>query len=79
MFIKAELGSFKSREAAEAGWRRMARDARLAGLTPAYAAVGAETRLVVGSLPSQDAVAALCVELSSLSGTCHPFVPVRAY
>jgi hypothetical protein len=79
LFHEAELGSFKTRQAAEAGWRRMARDARLAAFEPRFTQVGAETRLVVGSLPNAQAVTALCVELSGLTGACRPFVPVRAY
>jgi hypothetical protein len=82
LFYEAELGSFRSKQAAEAGWRQMAQTAKgskLAAFTPRFAAVGTETRLVVGSLPSPAAVDALCVEVSALAGACRPFVPVRAY
>jgi hypothetical protein len=79
LFYAAELGAFKNREAAEADWRRIAKDARLAAFSPRFTTDGAQTRLVVGSLPSTEAVNALCVELSGVTGACRPFVPVRAY
>lgn len=79
LFYAAELGAFKNREAAEAGWRRIAKDARLSAFSPRFTTDGAQTQLVVGSLPSTEAVNALCVELSGVTGACRPFVPVRAY
>jgi hypothetical protein len=79
LFYAAELGAFKTRDAAEANWRRIAKDARLAAFSPRFTTEGAQTRLVVGSLPSAQAVNALCVELSGVTGACRPFVPVRAY
>ncbi|HEV7691170.1 MAG TPA: SPOR domain-containing protein [Hyphomonadaceae bacterium] len=79
LFYAAELGAFKTRDAAEANWRRIAKDARLAAFSPRFTTDGAQTRLVVGSLPNAQAVDALCVELSGLTGACRPFVPVRTY
>jgi len=79
LFYAAELGAFKNRDAAEADWRRIAKDARLAAFSPRFTTDGAQTRLVVGSLPNAQAVDTLCVELSGLTGACRPFVPVRAY
>jgi len=79
LFYEAELGSFRSKAAAEAGWSRLAKDGKLAGLTPRYGAAGAETRLSVGPLGSEAAVNALCVELSALAGACRVTAPVRAY
>jgi len=52
---------------------------RLAGLEPAYAVIGAETRLTAGPMASESAVRALCVELSSLAGACRVAAPIRAY
>ena len=68
LFYEAELGSFRSKQAAEAGWRRHGRRRPAYGLTPRYTAVGADTRLTAGPLASQAAVDALCVELSALPG-----------
>jgi len=79
LFYEAELGSFRSKAAAEAGWRQLAKDNRLAGLDPRYSIAGAETRLSVGPLASEAAVSALCVELSALAGACRVAAPVRAY
>lgn len=79
LFHEAELGSFRSKQAAEASWRAMARNAKLAAMTPRYTTVGAETWLVVGSLPNAAAVDKLCVEVSALAGACRPYVPARAY
>jgi hypothetical protein len=79
LFYAAELGAFKTRDAAEANWRRIAKDARLAAFSPRFTTDGAQTRLVVGSLPNALAVDTLCVELSGVTGACRPFVPVRAY
>ncbi len=79
LFYEAELGSFRSKQAAEADWRRLARTPRLTGMTPRYTTVGAETRLTTGPLGSQAAVNALCVELSGIAGACRAMPPVRAY
>ncbi len=79
LFYEAELGSFATRSAAEARWKQLVATNRLAGIDPAYAVVGAETRLTVGPLASEAAVAALCVELSSLTGACRVVAPIRAY
>ena len=79
LFYEAELGSFATRSAAEARWKQLVATNRLAGIDPAYAVVGAETRLTVGPLASEGAVAALCVELSSLTGACRVVAPIRAY
>jgi hypothetical protein len=79
LFYEAELGSFSSNAAAEAGWKRLAAGNRMAGLQPRYSAVGAETRLVAGPLASEAAVNALCVELSALAGPCRVAAPIRAY
>ena len=79
LFYEAELGSFATRSAAEARWKQLVAPNRLAGIDPAYAVVGAETRLTVGPLASEAAVAALCVELSSLTGACRVVAPIRAY
>jgi hypothetical protein len=79
LFYEAELGSFRSKAAAEAGWRRLATDHRLAGLDPRYSIAGTETRLSVGPLASEAAVNTLCVELSALAGACRVTAPVRAY
>jgi hypothetical protein len=79
LFYEAELGSFRSRDAAEAGWRRLAGDNRLAGLAPRYSTDGGNTRLIAGPLASEAAVAALCVELSALAGQCRVAAPMRAY
>lgn len=79
LFYEAELGSFASRTAAEAGWKRLAAGNRMAALQPRYAAVGAETRLLAGPLASEAAVDALCVELSALAGQCRVAAPIRAY
>jgi cell division septation protein DedD len=79
LFYEAELGSFRSKAAAEAGWSRLAKDGRLTGLAPRYSFAGTETRLSVGPLASRAAVDALCVELSALAGACRVVAPVRAY
>ena len=79
LFYEAELGSFATRSAAEARWKQLVATNRLAGIDPAYAAVGAETRLTAGPLASEAAVEALCVELSSLTGACRVVAPIRAY
>jgi hypothetical protein len=79
LFYEAELGAFRSRDAAEVGWKRLAGDKRLAGLIARYITEGAETRLIAGPLASEAAVTALCVELSSLAGQCRVAAPVRAY
>jgi hypothetical protein len=73
LFHEAELGSFRSQQAAEASWRAMARNAQLAAMTPRYLSTGGETRLVVGSLPTPEAVNTLCVELSAVFGACRPY------
>jgi hypothetical protein len=79
LFHQAELGSFASRAAAESAWRQLAETNKLATLAPAYADVGAEVRLTAGPLDSAAEVAALCVELSALSGPCRPVAPIRAW
>ena len=79
LFYEAELGSFASRNAAEAQWKQLSAGNRLAGLAPAYVAAGDQTRLVAGPLASEEAVAALCVELSALTGACRVVAPIRAY
>lgn len=79
LFYEAELGSFASRTAAEAGWKRLLGDKRLAGLNPRYSTNGDQTRLAVGPLDSEAAVTALCIELSSLAGQCRVTAPVRAF
>lgn len=78
LFYEAELGSFATQSAAEARWRQLVATNRLAGIEPSYAAIGAETRLTAGPLASEAAVAALCVELSSLTGACRVVAPIRA-
>lgn len=79
LFFAAELGSFASKTAAENRWKQLVVARSLIGLEPGYAAVGAETRLTAGPLGSEGAVAALCVELSSLTGACRAVAPIRAY
>lgn len=79
LFYEAELGSFASKEAAEARWKKLVAGNRLAGIEPRYAAVGAEIRLTAGPLMSAAAVDALCVELSALAGPCRGVAPIRAY
>jgi len=79
LFYEAELGSFASRKAAEAQWKQLSASNRLAGLAPVYVAAGDQTRLVAGPIASEEAVAALCVELSALTGACRVVAPIRAY
>lgn len=79
LFYEAELGSFASKEAAEARWKKLIAGNRLAGVEPRYAAVGAEIRLSAGPLMSEAAVDALCVELSAMAGPCRGVAPIRAY
>jgi hypothetical protein len=79
LFYEAELGSFRSRRAAEDCWRRVAGEAGAADLNPRFTITGAETKLTVGPLLSEAAVSALQVEASSLSGPCRVTAPVRAY
>lgn len=79
LFYEAELGSFATLAAAEARWKQLVASNRLAGLEPAYAAVGGQTRLTAGPMVSESAVQALCVELSSLAGACRVAAPIRAY
>lgn len=79
LFYEAELGSFATKAAAEAQWRKLLAGNRLVGIEPRYAAVGAETRLTAGPLVSAAAVDALCVELSALAGPCRGVAPIRAY
>lgn len=79
LFYAAELGSFASKSAAENRWQQLVVAKRLTGLQPAYAAAGAETRLIAGGMLNEAAVEALCVELSSLTGACRAVAPIRAY
>ena len=79
LFYAAELGSFASKIAAENRWQQLVVAKRLTGLEPGYAAVGTETRLTAGSMISQAAAEALCVELSSLTSACRVVAPIRAY
>jgi len=79
LFYEAELGSFRTHAAAEAGWKKLAADKRLAGLNPRYSTLGDQTRLAVGPLASEAAVTALCIELSSLAGQCRVAAPIRAF
>jgi hypothetical protein len=79
LFYAAELGSFATQAAAEDRWKQIGASNRLAGLEPAYAVIGAETRLTAGPMASESAVRALCVELSSLAGACRVAAPIRAY
>lgn len=79
LFYEAELGSFRSRPAAEAGWRRIAGEAGMSGVNPRFTETGAETRLSVGPFASEAAVDVLCVDLSALAGACRVTAPVRAY
>jgi hypothetical protein len=70
---------FGPRDAAEAGWRRLAGDKSLAGLNARYSVDGDQTRLIAGPLASEAAVQALCVELSAVAGQCRVAAPIRAY
>ena len=79
LFYEAELGSFGSRNAAEARWKQLSANNQLAGLVPAYVAAGDQTRLVAGPIASEEGVAALCVKLSALTGACRVVAPIRAY
>jgi hypothetical protein len=79
LFYEAELGSFATKLAAEARWKQLRASNRLAGLEPHYDAFGSEIRLGAGPLMSENAVAALCVELSSLAGQCRVAAPIRTY
>ncbi len=79
LFYAAELGSFATRAAAETRWQQLNASNKLEGLNPAYAAVGAETRLSAGPMASEADVTALCVELSSVAGPCRVVAPIRAY
>lgn len=79
LFYEAELGSFATRVAAEARWKQLKASNRLAGLEPHYDAFGSEIRLAAGPLMSENAVASLCVELSSLAGQCRVAAPIRAF
>ena len=79
LFYAAELGSFASRAAAETRWKQLVASKKLDGLNPAYADIGAETRLSAGPMTSEAAVTALCVELSSVAGPCRVVAPIRAY
>jgi hypothetical protein len=79
LFYEAELGSFRSRQAAEDSWRRMVGEAGVSNLNPRFTETGAETHLTVGPLVSEAAVNALCVELSALTGECRVAAPVRAF
>jgi cell division septation protein DedD len=79
LFYEAELGAYRSRDAAEAGWRRLAGDKSLAGLNARYRVDGDQTRLIAGPLASEAAVQALCVELSAVAGQCRVAAPIRAY
>jgi hypothetical protein len=79
LFYEAELGVFRSRSEAESGWKQLAGDRRLASLNVRYSADGNLTRLIAGPLDSEDAVKALCVELSALAGQCRVAAPIRAY
>lgn len=79
LFFEAELGSFRSKDAAEDCWRRLAGEASMADLNPRFTVTGAETRLAVGPLLSEAAVNAIKVEASAISGPCRGFAPVRAY
>ena len=79
LFYAAELGAFATPSAAENRWKQLVVARSLTGLEPGYAAVGAQTRLTAGPLASEAAVAALCVELSSLTGACRVVAPIRAY
>ncbi len=79
LFYEAELGSFRSKQAAEAGWRLLAGEAGLANVNPRFTETGASTRLTVGPFASEAAVNAMCVDLSALAGACRVTAPVRAY
>lgn len=79
LFYEAELGAFRSRDAAETSWKRLAGDKRLAGLDARYSTDGGQTRLIAGPLTSEAAVKALCVELYALAGQCRVAAPIRAY
>jgi len=79
LFYEAELGSFRSKQAAEASWRQLSGEAGISNLNPRFTETGAETRLTVGPLASEAAVNALCVELSALAGACRVAAPVRAF
>jgi hypothetical protein len=79
LFYEAELGSFRSKRAAQDCWRRVAGEASMADLNPRFTVIGAETRLTVGPLLSEAAVNTLQVETSAISGPCRVTAPVRAY
>jgi hypothetical protein len=79
LFYEAELGSFRSKKAAEDCWRRLAGEAGMADLNARFTVIGAETSLTVGPLPSEAAVNALQVETSALFGSCRVAAPVRSY
>jgi hypothetical protein len=79
LFYQAELGDFGSRALAEAGWRRMAAQARLPGLQPRFIDAASGVRLTVGPLASKAAVDALCIELSAVAGVCRSLPPIRAH
>lgn len=79
LFFEAELASYPSQAEAEAGWRKLSSEIRLAGLEPSYeGANSSNVRLRVGPLTTKAAVDALCVELTSLGGPCRIAAPVSA-
>jgi hypothetical protein len=79
LFFEAELGAFRSKQAAEDCWRRVAGEASMADLNPRFTITGAETRLTVGPLLSEAAVNAIKIEASAISGPCRGLAPVRAF
>jgi cell division septation protein DedD len=79
LFYEAELGSFRSKQAAEACWRRLAGEASMVDLNPRFTLMGAETMLSVGPVLSEAAVNALKVEISAISGPCQGWAPIRAH
>jgi hypothetical protein len=79
LFFEAELGAFRSKDAAEDCWRRLAGEASMADLNPRFTITGAETRLVVGPLLSEAAVNAIKIDASAVSGPCRGLAPLRAY
>jgi hypothetical protein len=80
LFYEAELGSFATRQAAEARWKQLVATNRLGSLKPAYHdAAGSSVRLAAGPLTTEADVDALCVELSALGSVCRVAAPIRAY
>lgn len=71
LFYVAELGSYRSRREAESAWATLSSNAHISGLSASFLDDPSGVRLLAGPFTTEDAAAALCVEISALVGSCR--------